>query len=251
MSGLLISWATPAPSEPMAASERERSSRSWVSRSSLLFCSTRFSRVSFQAVISSVWRRISSAGGVQRGGHGVEGLGQLAQLVVRTAPRARSPACPGRSAGRRRTSAPTRADRLRASAAPISAATKPETPIQNTVDSPAGAPATAPRAPGARPPRRSRISGTAGVGAEHPAPADVGGEHLGPIGQRALQGAGQRAGGEAGRPGRAARGHHPAGAIEQEDVALVQRQRGHVLLDPVQRHQRRQHLRRPARRRGS
>ena len=106
-----------------------------MSRSSLLFCSTRFSRVSFQAVISSVWRRISSRAASSEVVMALNALASspsssfdCTSSSVSSLPWAicRAPC----------TSAPTRPARLRASAAPISAATKPETPIQNTVSRP-------------------------------------------------------------------------------------------------------------------
>ena len=129
VSGLLISCATPAPSEPMAASERERKSRSCASRSSLVFSSTRFSRVSFQATISSVWRRISVRAASSEVAMALKALASSpsSSLVctsrwVSSRPWAilRAPSA----------SAPTRPERVRASAAPTTAATRADTLIQ-------------------------------------------------------------------------------------------------------------------------
>ena len=79
--------------------------------------STRFSRVSFQAVISSVWRRISMRAASSDVVMALKRLGQLAQLVVGLRPSSLVSRLPGRSAAPPAPAPPPGADRLRARAA--------------------------------------------------------------------------------------------------------------------------------------
>jgi len=118
VSGLLISCATPAPSEPMAASERERNKRSWASRSSVVLSSTRFSRVTFQPRIFFVAQQDLAARRRERAGHGVERFGQFTQFVVGCHLDLGVQTSPGRWLRAPCTSVPTRLASERASAAP-------------------------------------------------------------------------------------------------------------------------------------
>ncbi len=113
----------------MAANERERNKRSCASRSSLVFSSTRFSRVTFHPRISSVRKRISLRAAESELAMELKALASSpsSSLEATSISASNSPWAMWRDPC---TSVPTRLASERASAAPTTAATKAATPTQ-------------------------------------------------------------------------------------------------------------------------